>query len=169
MWPSDSTIGAASELHLGLVTMRRNIQRWRRNIGGNIRQSGVSPNNPSWPLCSRWLCVLIGNCSDKNWVIYMTNYVRYEGIVGAKTQRFFRPKQGSWTMEIRLRWAVIPEYKEPSDAAREVLGNPGFRKWVKVNYSLMWKLTRRQHSVTCEGLHDWSTLNIWRDYDSMLT
>ena len=43
-------------------------------------------------------------------------------------------------MEIRLRCSVIPEYKEPSDAAREVLGNPRFRKWVKVNYSLMWKI-----------------------------
>ena len=34
----------ASALRLGLATMRRNIQRWRRNIGGNIGGRGASPN-----------------------------------------------------------------------------------------------------------------------------
>jgi len=45
MWSSDSGIGAASALRLGLATMRRNIQRWQRNIGGNIGGRGASPNN----------------------------------------------------------------------------------------------------------------------------
>jgi len=31
-------------LRLGLATMRRNIQRWRRNIRGNIGGRGASPN-----------------------------------------------------------------------------------------------------------------------------
>jgi len=44
MWSSDSSIGATSALCLGLATMRRNVQRWQRNIGGNIGQSGASPN-----------------------------------------------------------------------------------------------------------------------------
>jgi len=44
MWPSDSNIGAVSVLHLELVTMRRDVQRWQRNIGGNVGWSGVSPN-----------------------------------------------------------------------------------------------------------------------------
>jgi len=43
-WSSDSSIGAASALCLGLATMRRNIQRWQRNIGGDIGQCGASPN-----------------------------------------------------------------------------------------------------------------------------
>ena len=33
-----------SELHLGLATIRGNIQRWWRNIRGNIGWSGASPN-----------------------------------------------------------------------------------------------------------------------------
>ena len=34
-----------SALRLVLATMRRNIQRWRRNIGGDVRRCGASPNN----------------------------------------------------------------------------------------------------------------------------
>jgi len=44
MWPSDSDIRAMSVLHLELAMMRRDVQRWWRNIGGNIGWSGVSPN-----------------------------------------------------------------------------------------------------------------------------
>jgi len=44
MWSSDSGIGVASALHLGLATMRRSIQRWRRNIRGDVGRSGASPN-----------------------------------------------------------------------------------------------------------------------------
>jgi len=44
-WSSDSGVGATSSLCLGLATMRRNIQRWQRNIGGNVGRSGVSPNS----------------------------------------------------------------------------------------------------------------------------
>ena len=45
---SDSTIGAASALRLELATMRRDVQRWWSVIGGNVRQSGASPNTRGW-------------------------------------------------------------------------------------------------------------------------
>jgi len=52
MWSSDSGIRATSAPHLGLAMMRRNIQRWQRNIGGDVGRCGVSPNNCwLWLLC----------------------------------------------------------------------------------------------------------------------
>jgi len=62
MWLSDSTIRAVSALRLELAMMRRNVWRWQSIVGGNIRQSGMSPNNHHHPFTTAHSPLPIHHC-----------------------------------------------------------------------------------------------------------